>query len=401
MKNRLNIVLTILLLGVAVQVLVAASRVQPVDVAGAPAAQLAVGDALPLLEGMGVDGNPLSVPLANGDGAVTLVFAYYSACAHSDTVAPDWASFLAEKGRSVGGARTLAVTRDVPGPAALYAERFGWDVEVLSMPDLTPSDIRHSLGVPNALGIRLRSARRAAVPGPRRRTGSRSAGRRIHHLGRAMKPVSEDSVMTYRIWSAALASAVLILPLATSSCGGDGPGDVPLMQIAEHAMTLVSPADDALWEVRDILEDRGTVWALTGSAPFVHGFAPSGGRVAAFGTAGEGPGEFRYPYGLWPGEPAGTLTVWDAGRSAALTVSGSGKLLSSRSLSEAACHSGRHSHGDHSATHSGSSRSVTPSCWVAMTRESRAVTIWWRGKLVRVLSKNDAWRRRGHCRFRA
>ena len=145
MKNRLNIVLTILLLGVAVQVLVAASRVQPVDVAGAPAAQLAVGDALPLLEGMGVDGNPLSVPLANGDGAVTLVFAYYSACAHSDTVAPDWASFLAEKGRSVGGARTLAVTRDVPGPAALYAERFGWDVEVLSVPDLTPSDIRHSL----------------------------------------------------------------------------------------------------------------------------------------------------------------------------------------------------------------------------------------------------------------
>ena len=140
--------------------------------------------------------------------------------------------------------------------------------------------------------------------------------------------------MTYRIWSAALPSAVLILPLATSSCGGDGPGDVPLMQIAEHAMTLVSPADDALWEVRDILEDRGTVWALTGSAPFVHGFAPSGGRVAAFGTAGEGPGEFRYPYGLWPGEPAGTLTVWDAGRAAALTVSSSGKLLSSRPLSE-------------------------------------------------------------------
>ena len=145
MKNRRDIVLILLLLGAAVQVLVAASRARPADAAGAPAAQLAVGDALPRLEGVDVDGNPSSIPLANDDGVVTVLFAYHSVCAHSDTVAPDWTSFLADGSWSAGVTRTLAVTRDPPDAALAYAERFGWDVEILSAPDVLPSDIRHSL----------------------------------------------------------------------------------------------------------------------------------------------------------------------------------------------------------------------------------------------------------------
>ena len=142
----------------------------------------------------------------------------------------------------------------------------------------------------------------------------------------------KDSTMNCRLFSAALVSMILIL--GAPSCGSEQPGDMGPLQIGVQALKLVSPADDALWEVRDILEHRGTVWALTGSAPFVHGFTPGGARVAAFGTAGEGPGEFRYPHGLWPGDSEGTLTVWDAGRSAALTVSSSGKLLASRPFSD-------------------------------------------------------------------
>ena len=138
--------------------------------------------------------------------------------------------------------------------------------------------------------------------------------------------------MKCRLFSCALVSMLLIL--GAPSCGSDRVGDIAPLRIGVEALKLVSPADDALWEVRDILEHRGTVWALTGSAPFVHGFTPGGARVAAFGTAGEGPGEFRYPHGLWPGDSEGTLTVWDAGRSTALTVSSSGKLLASRPLSD-------------------------------------------------------------------
>jgi len=147
-----------------------------------------------------------------------------------------------------------------------------------------------------------------------------------------MNTVPEDIKMKCRLFACVLFSMFLIPGM--SSCGGNQSGDMAPLQIGVQALKLVSPADDALWEVRDILEHRGTVWALTGSAPFVHGFTPGGARVAAFGTAGEGPGEFRYPHGLWPGDSEGTLTVWDAGRSAALTVSSSGKLLASRPISD-------------------------------------------------------------------
>lgn len=145
MRNRRDIVLTILVLGVAAQVLFAAQRARSLDGLANPATQLAVGDALPVLEGVGTDGSPLAVPLANDEGAVTVLFAYHSECVHSDTVASDWTSFFADGTWGADGIRTLALTRDLPGPAVSYAERFGWDVDLLSTPDAVPSDIRHSL----------------------------------------------------------------------------------------------------------------------------------------------------------------------------------------------------------------------------------------------------------------
>lgn len=145
MRNRRDIVLTILVLGVAVQVLIAAQRVRPSGGAAYPPAQLAVGDALPVLEGVGADGSPLSVPLANDEGAVTVLFAYHSECVHSDTVASDWTTFFADRTWDGGGIRTLALTRDLVETAVSYAERFGWEVDLLSTPDAVPPDIRHSL----------------------------------------------------------------------------------------------------------------------------------------------------------------------------------------------------------------------------------------------------------------
>lgn len=139
---------------------------------------------------------------------------------------------------------------------------------------------------------------------------------------------------TRRFILGAVALVALTVALGMSSSSAGHSGDAPMIEIGEEALRLVSPADDALWEVRDILEHRGTVWALTASAPFVHGFTPGGGRIAAFGTAGEGPGEFQFPHGLWPGDSEGTLTVWDVGRSKAQTVSSSGELLESRALAD-------------------------------------------------------------------
>ncbi len=47
--------------------------------------------------------------------------------------------------RGASGTRTVALTQDLPGPAASYAERFSWDVELLSMPDAVPPDIGYPL----------------------------------------------------------------------------------------------------------------------------------------------------------------------------------------------------------------------------------------------------------------
>ena len=105
--------------------------------------------------------------------------------------------------------------------------------------------------------------------------------------------------------------------------------DLPIIPIGPLSLTVVSPAEDPLWEVRDVLAHDGTIWALTASAPYVHGFAASGELTSQFGIAGEGPGEFRFPSAVWPGHVPGSLTVWDPGSFSALTFSGFGDLLSS------------------------------------------------------------------------
>jgi len=121
----------------------------------------------------------------------------------------------------------------------------------------------------------------------------------------------------------------LALPamLAVSSCDGPQSVDMPVISLDPQSLTVRSPAQDALWDVRDVLVVDGTIWALTASAPYVHGFGPTGKLTDRFGSVGEGPGEFRFPSAIWPGRSSGSLTVWDSGSSAALTFSTGGALL--------------------------------------------------------------------------
>ena len=114
-----------------------------------------------------------------------------------------------------------------------------------------------------------------------------------------------------------------------SSCDRGTDLDWPVIPIGPLSLTVVSAAEDPLWEVRDVVAHDGTIWALTASAPYVHGFAASGELTSRFGISGEGPGEFRFPSAVWPGKTPGSLTVWDPGSFSALTFSGYGALLSS------------------------------------------------------------------------
>ena len=126
-----------------------------------------------------------------------------------------------------------------------------------------------------------------------------------------------------------LPSAAVLGVLAVLTCADPDAAQMPVVPIADHFLSVVSPTESPLWEVRDLLDIDGTIWALTASAPFVHAFSPSGKLTSRFGRSGEGPGDFRFPYAVWPGQPNGGLTVWDQGFSAALTFSSRGNLLSS------------------------------------------------------------------------
>lgn len=143
--TRRDLLLAALLAGVAVQLSVAAGHLRPLDLSVVSAPPLSLGDAVRELAGLAADGGPTRLGLAETGRTATVLFAFHPDCAHSDTVAEDWARHFAGGGPAMAGARTLAVTRDAPGAAAAYAERFGWDVELLSMPELSRSDVEYSL----------------------------------------------------------------------------------------------------------------------------------------------------------------------------------------------------------------------------------------------------------------
>ena len=107
---------------------------------------------------------------------------------------------------------------------------------------------------------------------------------------------------------------------------------VPLERIGTEALTLLSPPSDTLWGIRDVVETKGTYWVLTGTAPFLRAYGRQGSRIAAFGRDGDGPDELRVPRALWPGDPVGTVTVWDVGRREALTFALTGQLLEARPM---------------------------------------------------------------------
>lgn len=103
-------------------------------------AQFLLGDTLVRLDGLAVDGREDVLAIPMQAGVATVVYAFSSECAHCDDVAPDWASHFRKQ--SGEGIRRVAITRDRPEVAVSYAERFGWDVRILSMPDLAATDRR-------------------------------------------------------------------------------------------------------------------------------------------------------------------------------------------------------------------------------------------------------------------
>ena len=101
-----------------------------------PARGVLVGDTVRSLMGHAQDGTLRTVHLDADSGTVTVVYAFHPECTYSDTVAPDWAVHLSTPDSAVRSIRRIALTRGLPGPAGHYAERFGWQVNPLSVSQL-------------------------------------------------------------------------------------------------------------------------------------------------------------------------------------------------------------------------------------------------------------------------
>ena len=128
--------------------------------------------------------------------------------------------------------------------------------------------------------------------------------------------------------------AIAITALSPGAGCSPGAGEAPLVRIGKERLAIASPEDDALWQVRDVVESAGTLWALTEAPPFVHVFGPEGDRIARFGHKGDGPGDLRFPRALWPDVTYGGVTVWDPGlgRAQRLSLESAGTRAASRSI---------------------------------------------------------------------
>ncbi|MXW18918.1 MAG: hypothetical protein F4139_11615 [Gemmatimonadetes bacterium] len=145
MKRYQDVVLFLLVLVVIAQVVHVVVRPGPAADGVAQERGVRVGDTLGALTGYVDDGVLAIVPLEADPGTVTVLYAFNSDCVFCDDVAPEWASHFAIPPAASPSIRRIAVTRDLPGLAASYAKRFGWQVNLLSVAQLAQAERESSL----------------------------------------------------------------------------------------------------------------------------------------------------------------------------------------------------------------------------------------------------------------
>ena len=145
MKRCQDVVLFLLVLAIVGQGLYLVLRAAPGEDTGGLAAEALVGDTLGSLEGYLEEGVPTTVPPQAERGTVTVLYAFRSECAFCDDVAPAWGRHFTTAVFGTSNVRRIALTRDLPATAADYAQRFGWQVDLLSVSQLGDTSREYSL----------------------------------------------------------------------------------------------------------------------------------------------------------------------------------------------------------------------------------------------------------------
>ncbi len=141
----LNLLLLLLVAGIAGQAVLAVGHARQASPPSTSASGMVVGDTLLVLAGNREGNIPTTIPLTTDAGSTTVLYVFHPDCVHCHAVAPEWAEHFSTARDDRPTVRRIAVTNVSVEPAMAYADRFGWNVDVLSVEQLTPADREYAL----------------------------------------------------------------------------------------------------------------------------------------------------------------------------------------------------------------------------------------------------------------
>ncbi|MXW16025.1 MAG: hypothetical protein F4139_10340 [Gemmatimonadetes bacterium] len=146
MKRFQNLVLVVMVVGIAVQTWMAVSRThsRSRDRSNLPK-PLLVGDTLRALSGYSAPGDPSVISLDSDGASATVMYIFDPDCVHSVSLGSLWARHFDRVWEEDVGVRRIAVSLASPLSARKFAERHGWRLEVLSMAGLSSERKEYSL----------------------------------------------------------------------------------------------------------------------------------------------------------------------------------------------------------------------------------------------------------------
>lgn len=145
MKRLQDVLLALLVVGMAVQIWIATGRIPDGDDRSGLMEPLSVADTVRILTGYTQHGAPVTISLDNETATVTVIYSFHPDCAHSRTWGPEWARHFDEARASNAGVRTILLTLDSPSSGQDFADRLGWEAELLSVHGLSPQQREFSL----------------------------------------------------------------------------------------------------------------------------------------------------------------------------------------------------------------------------------------------------------------
>lgn len=145
MKRFPDLLLAMMIGGIVVQIWIAAGRIPEGGFQAGEAKTLDVADTLPFVTGYSGVGRADTVFLGDEIASVTILYSFHPDCAHSRTLAHEWARHFDEVWATDAAVRSIAVTLAMPSLAQDFADRFGWQAEVISVAGISPLQREYTL----------------------------------------------------------------------------------------------------------------------------------------------------------------------------------------------------------------------------------------------------------------